>query len=485
MRTKLAISGRTRARPLGRAAGPAACTAAAVLLSACSADVTRFDFPAFNLGKPGTDTASLPAAPEPIYQFDGPGKEPAKLPPYQAASNQAPYQVAQVDYSSAGGSARTNEVTRSNLGKPDSDLSIVDAPYAPAAPRSAGRALPRELSRPAPARVARPGFTGRGETITVAKGDTLYGISRRYGVSVGAIQSANNMRGTAIRLGQKLIIPGAGTSGGFANASPAPAPSYDQQVTSRRTDRVRVRRAAPRPATRPIAGTVSAPIVDGQSYRVKAGDSLYAIARATGHTANDIAALNGITDPGRLAVGQVLRLPAGGAAPRVRTVASPKPVSEPRRRVVSLDPAAGVGGRETAPYAASRANNATPTSFRWPVRGRVISKFGGKTASGNNDGINLAVPEGTSIKAVEDGVVAYAGSELKGYGKLLLVRHADDWVSAYAHNSELSVKRGDKVRRGQTIAKAGRTGAVERPQLHFELRKGSKPVDPLKYLARR
>ena len=114
-------------------------------------------------------------------------------------------------------------------------------------------------------------------------------------------------------------------------------------------------------------------------------------------------------------------------------------------------------------------------------RGRIISEFGSKADGGHNDGIDLAVPQGTSVKAAENGVVAYAGNELKGYGNLVLIRHSNNWVSAYAHNEELLVKRGDKVRRGQVIAKAGATGAVSQPQVHFELRKGSRPVDPTKY----
>ena len=122
-------------------------------------------------------------------------------------------------------------------------------------------------------------------------------------------------------------------------------------------------------------------------------------------------------------------------------------------------------------------------SFRWPARGRVIAGFGPKSGGGQNDGINLAVPEGTPIKAADDGVVAYAGNELKGYGNLVLIRHANGFVSAYAHASELLVKRGDTIKRGQVIAHAGQTGNVTSPQLHFEIRKGSTPVDPTKYLS--
>ncbi|MBU3887367.1 peptidoglycan DD-metalloendopeptidase family protein [Methylosinus sporium] len=127
---------------------------------------------------------------------------------------------------------------------------------------------------------------------------------------------------------------------------------------------------------------------------------------------------------------------------------------------------------------ASASADARP-EFRWPARGRIIQGF----ATGGNDGINIAVPEGTQVKAAEGGVVAYAGSELKGYGNLVLIRHPNGFVSAYAHNGELDVKRGDQVKRGQTIAKSGQSGNVGSPQLHFELRKGATPVDPTGYLA--
>jgi murein DD-endopeptidase MepM/ murein hydrolase activator NlpD len=134
-----------------------------------------------------------------------------------------------------------------------------------------------------------------------------------------------------------------------------------------------------------------------------------------------------------------------------------------------------------APGKVADATGALPT-FRWPVRGKVITSYGAKTNGKVNDGINLAVPEGTPVKAAEDGVVAYSGNELKGYGNLVLIRHANGYVTAYAHASELLVKRGDTIKRGQVIAKSGQSGEVGSPQLHFEIRKGSNPVDPLQFL---
>ena len=122
--------------------------------------------------------------------------------------------------------------------------------------------------------------------------------------------------------------------------------------------------------------------------------------------------------------------------------------------------------------------------LRWPASGRIITGFGQRSDGTHNDGINLSVPLGTSVHAAESGTVAYAGSELKGYGNLILLRHDNGWVTAYAHNDQLNVKRGDKVQRGQVIATAGRTGSVDQPQVHFELRQGSKPVDPVPFLER-
>ena len=119
---------------------------------------------------------------------------------------------------------------------------------------------------------------------------------------------------------------------------------------------------------------------------------------------------------------------------------------------------------------------------RWPLRGRVLASYGVAADGTHNDGINIAASRGTPIEAVESGIVAYAGNELRGYGNLVLVKHANGWISAYAHCDELLVKKGDPVYRGKVIAKVGATGGVSEPQLHFELRQGKRPVDPRGYL---
>jgi murein DD-endopeptidase MepM/ murein hydrolase activator NlpD len=122
--------------------------------------------------------------------------------------------------------------------------------------------------------------------------------------------------------------------------------------------------------------------------------------------------------------------------------------------------------------------------FIWPVRGKVISEFGRRGSGVHNDGINIAAEPGSPVKAADGGVVVYAGNELAGYGNLLLLRHSSGYVTAYAHNKRLLVGRGDNVVQGQTIALVGSTGDVDRPQLHFEIRKGERAVDPNRYLAR-
>jgi murein DD-endopeptidase MepM/ murein hydrolase activator NlpD len=171
--------------------------------------------------------------------------------------------------------------------------------------------------------------------------------------------------------------------------------------------------------------------------------------------------------PAQSAPAKVAKLEAAPTPKVQQAVVRPNVDPQP---TASLPPKA-----EAAPAPAADAN----PGFRWPARGRIIQGF----KSGGNDGINISVPEGTAVKAAENGVVAYAGNELKGYGNLVLIRHPNGFVSAYANNGEIEVKRGDSVKRGQTIAKSGQSGNVATPQLHFELRKGSTPVDPTNYLA--
>jgi len=280
------------------------------------------------------------------------------------------------------------------------------------------------------------------------------------------------------------------------DAQPLPPPPTRPNVSSTGAT------AGPRVAANAPAGAHARPAPAGGVHVVAAGQNLSSIARLYGKSPADIAKANKITVDAKLKVGQRITIPgiapgqiktaaAAPAQPPAKPVnpAKPAPASAPQAatppaKVATTTPTAtarlATPATET-PEAAPETTGATP-SFRWPVRGRIIATFGAKANGQPNDGINLSVPEGTSVKAAEEGVVAYAGNELKGYGNLVLVRHAGGYVTAYAHASEVMVKRGDRVKRGQIIARAGQTGNVTSPQLHFEIRKGASPVDPMQHL---
>ncbi|HYI31697.1 MAG TPA: peptidoglycan DD-metalloendopeptidase family protein [Bradyrhizobium sp.] len=308
-----------------------------------------------------------------------------------------------------------------------------------------------------------------GTTIIVGTSDTLETLSRRYNVSSAAILQANGYKGPrALSPGQQLIIPRQTA----AVATPAPALAA--------------------PASKPVVAAASTVHV------VNRGDTLLSIARRNNVTAADLSKANGLDSSSKLKLGQKLTVPgaktAAAQAAQPAAVAAAQPVAAPATRTAAVTATPPQSARlasatakvedapaAEAPVKASEATGALPT-FRWPVRGKVITSYGAKTNGKANDGINLAVPEGTPVKAAEDGVVAYSGNELKGYGNLVLVRHSNGYVTAYAHASELLVKRGDTIKRGQIIAKSGQSGEVGSPQLHFEIRKGSSPVDPLQFL---
>ncbi len=303
-------------------------------------------------------------------------------------------------------------------------------------------------------------------------------------------------------------------------AAPAYAPAASSEPRPQPYTPPSARRAAPAPATQvasaePRPRQLGAPPTTlgeqaaridrrsapsgGTTHLVQFGDTAWNISQRYGITVDELAAANGGST--NVQIGQRLVIPgADGAGQEGVQVASlnptdvpaPPPAPAPRAPIAAapapqpvqqaaIAPQTGNAG-SLAPLAPQTSTVATE-GFRWPVRGRIISGFGKKPNGERNDGINLAVPEGTSVKAAEDGTVIYAGNELKSYGNLVLIRHANGWVSAYAHNSKLEVKRGDQVKRGQVIALSGMSGGVTTPQVHFELRKDAAPVDPLQHLS--
>ncbi|PWE78562.1 peptidoglycan-binding LysM [Bradyrhizobium sp. SUTN9-2] len=321
-----------------------------------------------------------------------------------------------------------------------------------------------------------------GTKIIVGTSDTLDVLAKRYRVTPQAILAANGYKGPrALSPGQQLIIPSPATA-----AAPAPAMAP----------------VAAAPAAKPVAAVAVPP----STHFVNRGDTLASIARKNRISAAELARANGIDPSAKLKLGTKLTVPgaktAAVAAPVAAAPVAAAPVAGTLQPVAAAPAPATKMATAAAPVQSARlaqatsnveekaaetpakaaeATGALPT-FRWPVRGKVVTSYGAKTNGKSNDGINLAVPEGTPVKAAEDGVVAYSGNELKGYGNLVLVRHSNGYVTAYAHASELLVKRGDTIKRGQVIAKSGQSGEVASPQLHFEIRKGSSPVDPLQFL---
>jgi murein DD-endopeptidase MepM/ murein hydrolase activator NlpD len=279
------------------------------------------------------------------------------------------------------------------------------------------------------------GWSARGGSpIVVAQGENAQILSTRYGVPVDALVRANGfVSASQVRPGTHLVIP-----------------VYNAALAASSGARVAAHSAPKKP---PAAAKVAGARPHTLASRV---DSLEA---GKNRTAATKTAANA-------------RKPTASAAKQ--ETAQAKMPSETKASARNPAPAPAAEPKKTA-----IATEAANPEFRWPARGRIIQGF----KPGGNDGINIAVPEGTSVKAAESGVVAYAGNELKGYGNLILIRHPNGFVSAYANNSDIEVKRGETVKRGQTIAKSGQSGNVASPQLHFELRKGTKPVDPTHYLA--
>ncbi|MBK8009428.1 MAG: LysM peptidoglycan-binding domain-containing M23 family metallopeptidase [Rhizobiales bacterium] len=407
-------------------------TAIGVSAAACSMDVTRFDSNPFNNRQ--DTTASIPQQ-RPQTQAQVPGHQ---LPQRNYVETQPlnnPQQPPASNY-------RPNTV--------------------PAAPSPMAKNRQLNAPRTTAAVNANDWAWDGGRAVTVQQGETVYSISRKHNVPAEVILRANNLQSaSAIQPGQRLVIP--------------------------------VRRTADVPMiqNRPVA---NAPM---STHTAVSGDTIYSLSRKYKTTPQAIANANNLTLSTQLKIGQQVRIPAG-AAPIVNTpAAQPQtlqrnvksvPQTPPQQIVQSENVPApesvGVVRPNTPPAVsdAPRAQNAAPT-FHWPVRGRILSAYGRKPNGQQNDGINVSVPDGTPIRASEDGVVAYAGNELKGFGNLVLIRHADNWVTAYAHLGTIDVKKDQKVKRGDTIARAGQTGGVTSPQLHFEIRKGSNPVDPEKHLS--
>jgi murein DD-endopeptidase MepM/ murein hydrolase activator NlpD len=326
--------------------------------------------------------------------------------------------------------------------------------------------------------VRKPGPNGNwswdgGTAITVSPGETVDAIARRYGVPASVILQANNIASPAIIYpGQRLVIPRYTQAPVGTAAAPANRPASPPTAS----------------AVAPASVAAATPASNAGVHVVAAGDTLSKIARRYNKPANEIAKANNIQSTATLNVGDRLVIPGAQAAVKPNAPAVGAAKAAPSAAVKETEPAQTAA--VIAPVPDTLDKDATKLAegtgalpkFRWPANGRVIAGYGPTPNGQQNDGINIALPENTPVKAAEDGVVAYAGNELKGYGNLVLVRHPNGYVTAYAHAKELLVKRGDQVKRGQVIARSGQTGNVNAPQLHFEIRKGASPLDPTRFL---
>ena len=377
-----------------------------------------------------------------------------------------------------------------------------------AAPASTGQIRPSAVQ---PVQGSAVGWTPvGGSPVIVAEGDSLDGLSQRYGVPAAALLSANGLSSPSqVRGGMRIVVPvynAAAKTGAEPGATSrqhktevaetAPrnkkaAKKADREAADADTAKPKAKKKVEREADASDDAAKSKRKKKVERETADASDAARLkkkVDRETADASDDADKSKArkkvereAADATRSAKIDKARTTAPVAAPAETKVAKVEPAkTAPKKGAVDPTPTGNVRGAGISPVTGQQADAAgTAPEFRWPARGRIIQGF----KSGGNDGINISVPEGTSVRAAENGTVAYAGSELKGYGNLVLIRHPNGFVTAYAKNGELNVKRGDVVKRGQVIAKSGQSGNVSSPQLHFELRKGSTPVDPTSYLA--
>lgn len=342
----------------------------------------------------------------------------------------------------------------------------------PPAPVTIGSAQPPAANATRAAATAAP--IAPGSTYIVREGDTLFTVARRAGVPTRALIDANRLNPPyALEPGTRLAIPNVNvhevrsgdTVSQLAQRYGVPMrelvrvnaiePPYTIRVGQRlvipETARPEsVRNVVPTPAPAPAVVAVSPAPSQAAPPQAVAAPQAPAPQAATPQTAPAV--------------------PAPAPAPQIASV---PPAAAPTPPPAPANPPAAPAGSDTA-VSAGR--------MLWPVRGVVTSDFGPKPGGLQNDGVNIAAPRGTPFRAAESGVVIYAGNELRGFGNLLLLRHEGGLVTAYAHADELLVQRGDQVRRGQTIGRVGATGNVTTPQLHFEVRRGTRAVNPIEFL---
>ncbi len=371
---------------------------------------------------------------------------------------------------------------------PPSGAGSLPPPNVAPQPMAARPVAPAPLSRMSPASVDHWSAEG-GTPIVVAQGESAGALASRYGVPQDALLRVNGFNSASqVQPGARLVVP---VYRAAATHAATPAPVAKAEPVRAEPRKVEARKPeAPKEKFHLVKGPDPVAKTSSKTAKVEKDDDEDETPAAKAAPEKKVVDKKKVAEKKHEEKAKVVKAEAIKPQPKAEqpkpvrqkqaAVETPAPASQAKAepRKIEIDRTETTASLPKEEPKAAATDSANP-EFRWPARGRVIQGF----KSGGNDGINIAVPEGTAVKAAEGGVVKYAGSELKGYGNLVLIQHPNGFVSAYAHNGELDVKRGDTVKRGQTIAKAGQTGNVSSPQVHFELRKGATPVDPTGYLA--
>lgn len=263
--------------------------------------------------------------------------------------------------------------------------------------------------------------------IEIVAGDTIFGISRRLQIPLRDLITTNNLTPPYnLNVGDSLIIPAA------------------------------------------------------KYHEVKSGETIYAIARTYNMKIGNLVEMNNLKEPYVLKAGDKIKISTSQNKIEGNTSVTQKTEIKKENKIAEQKLEQKSEQKTEPNFVAKIADKFN--KFSWPVRGTVISKFGPKSGGLYNDGINIKAKEGAEVKASEDGVVAYVGNELKGYGNLVIIKHSGGWITAYAHLQKAVVAKGSNVKKGQKIALVGSTGNVTSPQLYFGLRKGRDAVNPQNYL---
>jgi murein DD-endopeptidase MepM/ murein hydrolase activator NlpD len=489
------------------------------LVAACSSDTARFNDNPFQ--NPFSSRTSFdPASTASINR--APNVAPLRAAPASIATTQALPAPSQPMMRNIATPATTR------LSAPHSTGSVASSAYPALAPIA---------PRPTTALGTSQGWTAVGGTpVVLGPGESLNTLSARYGVPVSALMAVNGLSSVnQAQPGQQIMVPAYNAVQG---AGAAAAPAIPKRVASA-VPAVPAREiATPEP---PVRAQLRPPVREVAAKNEteaekRAAAKLKQLKSRDEDDEDETPAVPSRAVPKTAAQPKPASPPAAQSKPVAQAMPAPSqamPVSQDKakleaqrrleaerkkveaqklaeqkrleaerktkiaaRKVQDADPETTASIPEPkvptrtaerpaapAPVQAPAEEQAEAGNFRWPAQGRVISGFGTKSASGANDGINIAVPEGTPVRAAEGGTVIHADDALKGYGKLVLVRHPNGYVSVYAHNGEIKVKRGESVKRGQVIAASGSSGNVTSPQLHFQIRKGSQAVDPMKVLS--